>query len=356
MRRAFAVLFASAAALSTATIARDARASAVAYPEGSYARVKRESAIVSWDAPHKSETVVFAISVEGDAPNVAALIPMPPGATVRLVAPAADTTLARVIAFAKPPPSPLDGDSLKAHTAANATLATLDRADADPVKRWLDDHKLVAKQGVLEWAALYGKRGWGMAMVEVPRAEGSGRRNLTLPEVSMKFTVDAPIVPYADPEPDFTAHNAYLARAGLCGADGGACAAPWERSFDVYVAADSAARAARADGVGPMLTQVMEAPPIVFQQIFAGQNPRFKPWTLTHFVDASSTHQGTDDFAIATLDTSAAAMPASARAPALGGAKSKSSGAHHHPARVLFGLVALLAALGIGIALRSERV
>ncbi|MFO0671582.1 MAG: hypothetical protein U0235_18465 [Polyangiaceae bacterium] len=333
-------LFLPLVALSV-SIPRLAAASGVAYPDGHYARVVRESVVVVRDEDSSLEELLVRAEIETDAPTLAYVM----ATTADVVAAPTDSAaLDAVRTLARRPAAPLE---IPGVDVANVALDTLKRPAGDEVDRWLRDHGFSGEGPVAAWAKASASEGRALTFVRASDPT-AGRHVVRLPALRFALHTSATAVPYADADLDLSAHAAYLKRAGLCPSE--PCRGPLARAFDLFVIAPGAARLPpRASGGGPSLTQALQVGGELLPVIGGLRFPLSSRWTITQYEDASLEHDGDAELSFEVLG--GAARPRAKQAAPMVAHGGKAS-VRAHRTRGLFTLLGLLLAVTVGATLR----
>lgn len=332
----------------------DARANATAYPEAGYARPKSEAIIITWDSASKVQHLDLSLTFEGDATTLLYIVPTPSQPVVERPAMAA---VDGAWSLTKKAPEPVrDVAPLPRAAVASFAFESQKFETTEALATWIREHgyAAAAESGIADWAESYVRRGSVFNLIRV--TEGTaGRREIVLVPIRLSFRSEAPFVPYFEPEPDFTAHTAYLERSGVCKA-GAPCAAPWERELQVLVVAEGPVRlvTAKASAESMLLTQALEVPSASLPPLGSASFPfdakRQARWTLTRFSDTSTTRAAVDDLRFEPLNGGVVAAAATRRLPSYG---AQTPPPRKNKTRALFVALAVGLLVAVGFALRD---
>jgi hypothetical protein len=312
---------AGAAALACILQTNDAGACAVAYPQGSFARFSAERSLVVWDAAHKTEHFVRALSLRGDPADFGVLVPTP---SVPTIAKEDDDVINRVAQLAAPPPPPPPAAASGAPAAATAPAphevkvlqraqlgdfeaVTLGADDANALGDWLAKNGFVDKPAVRQWEKGYLDKKWVITAVRCT-VKGTGDRTLEVPTMRLSFAIDAPFFPYTEVPPDTTDEASFRSRYNQSGSP----YAPYSygsRSFDLYFVATTPMQSMMgATTGGPMVADSVR----VTRDALAGAlgdtkawgfDPASQPtWVITHLSDNAWQRNATSDITFAAYD------------------------------------------------------
>jgi hypothetical protein len=173
-----------------------AHASAVVYPQGSFARASEEKALVVWDERTKTEHLVRALSLKGEAETFGVLLATP---TLPTIAKEHDDDINRVAKLfaTSPGTGPGTVDVLQRTQLGDFEAVTVKASDERALGDWLAKSHFVDKPAMRTWVKGYVDKGWYVTAVRAS-AKGAGDRKLDVPTIRLSFKTDAPIFPYSE--------------------------------------------------------------------------------------------------------------------------------------------------------------
>jgi hypothetical protein len=186
--------------------ATDAEATGAAYQQGSFARPMEEKALVIWDEAKKTEHLVRALGLKGDAETFGVFIPTPSVPTIakesddvidhvgKLFVPAAGTTA-----------------TVQRTQLGEYEAVTLKAGDERALGDWLAKNRFVDKLVLRNWVKTYAAKGWYLTAIR-STSKGAGDRQLEIPAIRLSFKADAPVFPYAEAALDDADEAAYRAK------------------------------------------------------------------------------------------------------------------------------------------------
>ncbi len=296
---------------------KSAAACAVAYPQGSFARFSSERSLIVWDASHKTEHFVRALSLRGDPEKFGVFVPTP---SLPAIAKEDDAIINRVADLFTPPLAVARGaGGAPAGSAAAPAVQVLQRTQlgdfeavtlsatgANALGDWLAKNGFVDKPALRQWAKGYLDKKWLITAVRCT-AKGAGDRTLEVPTMRLSFKIDAPFFPYTEVPADGADESAFKARYNQSGA-------PYaygygSRPFDVYFVATTPMQSmiGAATG-GPMVADSVR----VSSEALAGAlgdtkawgfAPSSQPrWVITHLSENVWQRTATSDITFASYD------------------------------------------------------
>jgi len=312
---------AGAAAFSCILQASDAGACGVAYPQGSFARFSSERSLIVWDASHKTEHFVRALSLRGDPEKFGVFVPTP---SLPSIAKEDDEIINRVAELVAPPPPPVPrgiaGGGGATAAAAAPVVKVLQRAqlgdfeavtlaatDANALGDWLGKNGFVDKPALRQWEKGYLDKKWLITAVRCT-AKGTGDRTLEVPTMRLSFKIDAPFFPYTEVPADPADEAAFRTKYN----QGGSPYAPYSygsRPFDAYVVATTQMQSMiGATTGGPAVADSVR----VSSDALAGALGDTKPWgfdpksqrnwVVTHLSENVWQRPATSDVTFASYD------------------------------------------------------
>lgn len=281
-------------------VSAQAHAAAVAYPQGTFARPSEEKALLVWDDATKTEHLIRALSLKGDAESLGVLLATP---TVPAVAKEDDTVIDRVgKLFASGAPMAAD----QRGPFGDFDTSTFKASDAAALDAWLGKYKLTGKASLRAWAKGYADKGWYLTGVHTT-AKGTGDRKLDVPAVRLSFKTDAPVFPYTEAavdEADEAAHrDRYNPRQPYRGYTYGT------RPFELYVVAPRQMQAVSgASTAGPNVSDALRETSATVGGALGdtkawGFDPKKRPtWVMTHLTENVWQRTTQTDLGFATYD------------------------------------------------------
>lgn len=270
--------------------ARPARADAVAYPKGAFARPSEEKAIIVWDAAHKTEHLIRALTLKGDADTFGVLVATP---TVPTIAKESDEVIHRVGDIFIPKVTtdagvtPGFGAEVFKRTQVSAFEAvTLKGADERAGSDWLGRNALADRPALGAWEKSYRDKGWVVTAVR-GAAQGTGDRKLEVEAMRLSFTTDAPVFPYSEAAIEPVEETAYATKYNNQPRFRGYTYGT--RPLDIYVVADRQLQAVEGQTTaGPPVADSMRISQATLATALGdtaawGFDPKSRPtWVVTH--------------------------------------------------------------------------
>ena len=204
------------------------------HTQGSFARPSDEKTIIVWDAAKKTEHLVRALTLKGDAGTFGILIPTP---TVPTIGKEGDELVDRVGKLFAPAQGTLGSvEVLQRTQLGDFEAVTLKAADGTALGDWLVKNHFADKPALHMWETPYADQGFYVTAVRCT-AKGAGDRKLEVQTIRLSFKTDAPFLPYAEEAVDASDEAAYRAKYNT---------QPQQyrgytygtRPFDVYLVAD----------------------------------------------------------------------------------------------------------------------
>lgn len=235
-------------------IAKPAQACGLAYPQGSYARLADERAVVVWDGAHHTEHFLRRPTFLGDAKTFGFFVPTPVAPNLGKVPPEVLDKVARLVASleqvgtagsgASPEVASTGVEVLQRVVLDGFELVTLKATSGDELGTWLKGHGFVDRASLRAWADGYLKRGWVVNAMRYAGAPAAAK--LEAPVVRFSFPTDVPFYPYSEPTPEPEDEAAFSQRLGVFGVPA--------RELHLWVVSDGPVEAFQGDHLsGPYL-------------------------------------------------------------------------------------------------------
>ena len=267
-----------------------ARADAVVYPKGAFARPSEEKAIIVWDEAHKTEHLIRALTLKGDADKLGVLVATPTLPTIakeseELVDRAAEIFIPK-LAASDAGVMPNMGEVLKRTQVGAFDAVTLTGGGEHPSGDWLGRNAFTDRPAIDAWEKAYRDKGWVVTAVHAA-AQGTGDRKLEIEAMRLSFKTDAPVLPYTEATVDPAEETAYAAKYNNQPRFRGYTYGT--RPLDVYVIADRQLQA--VDGqttAGPPVADSMRISQATLRNALGdttawGFDPTSRPtWVVTH--------------------------------------------------------------------------
>ena len=206
------------AAVSTSVSESDVCACAPAMRTGDAVRVAEESALIFWDAAHKTQHFIRRAEFDTKARDFGFLVPTPSRPALSEVD---DAIFGHLLELTKPPvrrdpPRSTANEQIASAAAApepakappvrvleTVTVAGLDAAvlaanDAKALNKWLQDHGYSSGAALAEWFKPYIEAKWIITAFKISKGVSRSDRAMTS-AVRMSFNTDRPFFPYREP-------------------------------------------------------------------------------------------------------------------------------------------------------------